>query len=113
MPAGRPSAIYHHEFGFTEEKFELLEAWFAEWSTPRPPRLLPHTYKIFTIASGVLAMNFSSCSLASSAPPAFLIAALLAKFGEPMKEFIDKHFNKLALLFSLCSAVSSPKIPKG
>jgi hypothetical protein len=26
---------------------------------------------------------------------------LIAKFGEPMKVFIDKHFNKLALAFGL------------
>ena len=29
------------------------------------------------------------------------MAFLLAKFGEPMKEKIDKHFNLLALLFGL------------
>jgi len=31
----------------------------------------------------------------------FLVAALVAKFGEPMKEKIDKHFNLLALVFGL------------
>ena len=31
----------------------------------------------------------------------FLVALLIAKFGEPMKEQMDKHFNKLALLFGL------------
>ena len=31
----------------------------------------------------------------------FLVALLIAKFGEPMKEQIDKHFNKLALVFGL------------
>jgi hypothetical protein len=31
----------------------------------------------------------------------FLVAILLAKFGEPMKEKIDRHFNVLALLFGV------------
>ena len=31
----------------------------------------------------------------------FLVAYLIAKFGEPIKVFIDKHFNKLALAFCL------------
>jgi len=30
-----------------------------------------------------------------------LVAALVAKFGEPMKEKIDRHFNLLALLFGV------------
>ena len=32
---------------------------------------------------------------------AALVAILLAKFGEPMKEKIDRHFNVLALLFGV------------
>jgi hypothetical protein len=29
------------------------------------------------------------------------VAILIAKFGEPMKEKIDKHFNLLALTFAV------------
>ena len=31
----------------------------------------------------------------------FIVAALLYKFGAPIKEFIDKYFNLLATLFIL------------
>lgn len=98
--------FYKYVPGFTEEKFELLEAWFDEWGLPLVllAGFSPIPYKIFTIASGVLAMNFPLFLLASAASRSarfFLVAALLAKFGEPMKEFIDEHFNKLALVFSL------------
>ena len=65
----------------------------------------PIPYKIFTIASGVLSMPLFPFILASavsrSAGGFFLVAILLAKFGEPMKDKIDRHFNLLALLFGI------------
>ena len=60
-----------------------------------------YSHKIFTIASGNLgglgSIHFSFRSQRSAR--FFLVAALVAKFGEPMKEKIDKHFNLLALVF--------------
>ncbi len=98
--------FYTYVPGFTEEKFDRLTAWFDEWGLPLVllAGFSPIPYKIFTIASGVLAMNFPLFLLASAASRSarfFLVAALLAKFGEPMKGLIDKHFNKLALAFSI------------
>ena len=64
----------------------------------------PIPYKIFTISSGVLGMALAPFILASAVSRSarfFLVAALMAKFGEPMKEKIDKHFNLLALIFGL------------
>jgi undecaprenyl pyrophosphate phosphatase UppP len=31
----------------------------------------------------------------------FLVAILIAKFGEPMKKKIDQHFNLLAFVFAI------------
>ena len=49
--------------------------------------------------NGTMAIYFGIRS--ESISEIFLVAFLLAKFGEPMKEKIDKHFNLLALLFGL------------
>ncbi len=92
--------------GFTEEKFASLVTWYAEWGWPLVflAGFSPIPYKVFTIASGVLGMAFPQFLLASTVSRSarfFLVAYLIAKFGEPMKVFIDKHFNKLALAFCL------------
>ena len=92
--------------GFTPEKFYQLKAWYEEWGWPLVfiAGFSPIPYKIFTVASGVLGMAlwpFILASAVSRSARFFLVAFLLAKFGEPMKEKIDKHFNLLALLFGL------------
>ena len=88
--------------GFTETGFAEIKEWgvlivFLAGFSPIP-------YKIFTIASGVFGMAFLPFVLASAVSRSarfFLVALLLAKFGEPMKEKIDRHFNKLALIFGI------------
>ena len=92
--------------GFTEEKFERLKDWYEEWGWPLVflAGFSPIPYKIFTIASGVLGMALLPFTLASAVSRSgrfFLVALLISKFGEPMKELIDKHFNKLAFAFGL------------
>jgi len=92
--------------GFTPEKFDQLKSWYEEWGWPLVfiAGFSPIPYKIFTVASGVLGMAlwpFIMASAISRSARFFLVAFLLAKFGEPMKEKIDKHFNLLALLFGV------------
>ena len=92
--------------GFTPEKFDQLKSWYEEWGWPLVfiAGFSPIPYKIFTVASGVLGMAlwpFIIASAISRSARFFLVAFLLAKFGEPMKEKIDKHFNLLALLFGV------------
>tara|TARA_A100001037_G_scaffold98276_1_gene89710 strand:- start:726 stop:1337 length:612 start_codon:yes stop_codon:yes gene_type:complete len=92
--------------GFSEKKYTLLKEWFDVWgwSLVFIAGFSPIPYKIFTILSGVLALNFPLFILASAVSRSarfFLVAVLIAKFGEPMKKQIDKHFNKLALAFCL------------
>ncbi|MBT7651235.1 MAG: DedA family protein [Opitutae bacterium] len=98
--------FYQYVPGFTEEKFGRIAEWYAEWGWPLVflAGFSPIPYKIFTIASGVLGMALLPFTLASAVSRSarfFLVALLIAKFGEPMKEQMDKHFNKLALLFGL------------
>ncbi|MFN3371189.1 MAG: YqaA family protein [Sphingomonadaceae bacterium] len=70
---------------------------FAAGFTPLP-------FKVITIAAGATAMPLwvlVSASLVSRAARFFLVAALLWKFGEPMKRIIDRHFALLTTAFTL------------
>ena len=92
--------------GFTEEKFVKLKDWYEEWGWPLVflAGFSPIPYKIFTVASGVLGMALAPFILASAVSRSarfFLVAFLMARFGEPMKEKIDRHFNLLALVFGI------------
>ena len=103
---GLAPTFFEYVPGFTEEKFDRIQEWYAEWGWPLVflAGFSPIPYKIFTIASGVLGMALVPFILASAVSRSarfFLVAALVSKFGEPMKEKIDKHFNLLALVFGL------------
>ncbi|MBC2778341.1 YqaA family protein [Parasphingopyxis marina] len=56
----------------------------------------PLPYKVITIAAGATAMPLHILIFASVIARSarfFLVAALLWKFGEPMKRIIDRHFG--------------------
>ncbi|SDH04045.1 YqaA family protein [Roseospirillum parvum] len=62
----------------------------------------PIPYKVFTLTSGVMEMNpwaFGAASLLSRGARFFLVAALLWRFGTPMRGFIEAHLGKLTLAF--------------
>lgn len=64
--------------------------------------ITPIPYKIFTISSGFFSFNFTEFMLASVIGRSlrfFTVAALIWKFGPPIKRFIDKYFNSLATIF--------------
>ena len=103
---GLQEYFYQYVPGFTKEKFSRIAEWYEEWGWPLVflAGFSPIPYKIFTIASGVLGMALLPFTLASAVSRSgrfFLVALLISKFGEPMKELIDKHFNKLAFAFAL------------
>ena len=90
--------------GFTPEKMERFQDSYKEWGwvIVFAAGFSPIPYKIFTIASGIAGMNIGAFLLASAISRSgrfFLVALLIAKFGEPMRRMIDAHFNKLALVF--------------
>jgi membrane protein YqaA with SNARE-associated domain len=98
------SFFFNYIPGFTEEfflkvmnNFNTYGFWyvFSAGFTPIP-------YKVFTIASGVFKLSFPLFVVASALSRSlrfFLVAALFWKFGPPIKRFIDKYFNLLAILF--------------
>jgi membrane protein YqaA with SNARE-associated domain len=64
--------------------------------------ITPIPYKIFTIASGVFTFDFKLfvfSSIIGRGTRFFIVAALIWKFGPPIRSFIDKYFNLLTFVF--------------
>ena len=62
----------------------------------------PFPFKIITIASGVFHLNlllFILVSIIGRGMRFYLVATLLKVFGEVIKEYIDRYFNLLSILF--------------
>ncbi len=57
---------------------------------------------MFTLAAGAFKINFPIfvlASLVSRSARFFIVAALIYKFGGPIKVFIEKYFNLLSIIF--------------
>ena len=81
------------------ELYDRYNFWivFTAGFTPLP-------YKIFTITGGLFHVNlamFIVASIISRGLRFMLIAGLIWKFGAPIKTFIDKYFNLLAIIFTV------------
>ena len=88
---------YAHQFDVFKDYYHEWGAWivFGAGITPFP-------YKVITIASGVVELNlwvFTIASVLARGGRFFLVAWLLKKYGEPMKDFIEKNLGMLAILF--------------
>lgn len=62
----------------------------------------PLPYKLFTITAGAFKINFVTfilMSIVSRSARFFLVAALIYKFGAPVRHFIDRYFSLLTILF--------------
>ncbi|HIJ79593.1 MAG: DedA family protein [Desulfobulbaceae bacterium] len=62
----------------------------------------PLPYKIFTLTAGAFhldLMTFTLVSLVSRAGRFFLVAALIHRFGAPIRTFIERYFNLLSIVF--------------
>ncbi|MBE9520095.1 MAG: DedA family protein [Proteobacteria bacterium] len=62
----------------------------------------PLPYKLFTITAGAFKVNFVTfilMSIVSRSARFFLVAALIYKFGAPVRHFIERYFNLLSILF--------------
>ena len=66
--------------------------------------LTPIPFKLLTITSGVAGMNllvFTAACVIGRAMRFFAVAWLMQRFGPTITPFIDRYFNKLALLFAV------------
>lgn len=63
----------------------------------------PIPYKVFTIAAGAFEVPFGAFVLVSAASRGarfFLVAGLIRLFGPAIRDFIDRWFNLLTILFA-------------
>lgn len=89
--------------GFTPEVFAQVCKSYEEHSVliVFTAAFTPIPYKVITITAGVSHISLLPFVLASTVGRAgrfFIVSGLLMKFGQPMKEFIEKYFNLLTVL---------------
>ena len=92
------------EFYGYMHQFDVFQSYYHEWGAwiVFGAGITPFPYKVITIASGVVDLNlwvFSLASVLARGMRIFLVAWLLKKYGEPMKDFIEKNLGKLSVLF--------------
>jgi membrane protein YqaA with SNARE-associated domain len=95
--------------GFTPELFSRVQGYFEQYDflVVFAAGFSPIPYKVFTIGAGVFDIGFPTFMLASIVSRSarfFLEAWLLKRYGAPMKLFIDRYFNWLAIGFVLLLA---------
>lgn len=94
-------ATLHYEVYFA--KVGELYAGNAFWAI-LAAAFTPIPYKVFTIAAGVWKINFFTLVFASiigRSARFFAVAVLLYFFGPKIKDFIEKYFNILSVVFFL------------
>lgn len=87
-------AEYFEEFA---QKYNDMGAWavLVAGVTPFP-------FKVITIASGVTQLSFPVFVISAIAARAlrfFIVATLLWKFGEPIRDFIEKRLGLMFIIF--------------
>ncbi|MCA9731889.1 MAG: DedA family protein [Deferribacteres bacterium] len=97
--------FFNHVPGFTETLFYKIKDMYDTWNfwVIFTAGFTPIPYKIFTVSAGAFNINFPMfiiASIVSRGARFFLVAGLLWKYGETIKNFIDKYFNLLAFVFT-------------
>jgi membrane protein YqaA with SNARE-associated domain len=99
---GEPLLNFYHAM----DKYEAFKAGFAQWGAwiIVLKGLTPIPFKLVTIASGAAQFDlvtFTLASIVSRSLRFFLLAALLWRFGEPIRDFIER---RLMLVTSVVAA---------
>lgn len=90
-----------------QDSFDKVQAWFKEWGLWAVlfAAITPFPFKVLTIFSGSVALNFPIFIIASIIGRSlrfFLVCGLLWKFGEPIRDFIEKRLGLVFTLFMIC-----------
>ncbi|MCP5381365.1 MAG: DedA family protein [Kordiimonadaceae bacterium] len=99
---GQPIVDFYH----LQSQFERFRTLYNDYGAiiVAVAGFSPIPYKVFTIASGVTHLDMTTFIIASAVSRSarfFLVAALLWKYGTPIRGFIENHLAKLTLLFSI------------
>jgi len=92
-------------YGYLKQ-FEEFQGYYHEWGAwiVFGAGITPFPYKVITIASGVVHLDlfvFGFVSVLSRGMRFYLVAWLLAKYGQSMKIFIEKNLGILSVIFLL------------
>jgi len=90
------------EFDTFKERFNALGHWAVLTAG-----ITPFPYKVITITSGATGLpffQFIAWSLVARTLRYFIIAGLLWKFGDPIREFIEKRLGLVFILFIILLA---------
>ncbi|RPH99825.1 MAG: DedA family protein [Calditrichaeota bacterium] len=98
--------FFRHIPGFSHEIFYSVKRLYEKWNfwVVFTAGFTPIPFKVFTITAGSFNVSFPMMILASIISRAarfYLVAGMIWKWGEPIKGFIDKYFNWLALAFTV------------
>ncbi len=92
--------------GFTPEIFAKVSQIYEDnafWAV-FTAGFTPIPYKVFTVsagATGISFLPFIAASICSRSLRFFAVGILMKIFGPPVRGFIDKYFNILAIVFTL------------
>ena len=92
--------------GVSPEAFERIQALYDRWDfwAIFLAGLTPIPYKAFTLSAGVFRISFPIFVIASVLSRGlrfFVVAALIYRYGEPISDFVDRHFNRLTVGFGV------------
>ncbi len=98
--------FYQYVPGVTPEAFLRVQGLYEQYDfwAVFVAGLTPIPYKVFTISSGVFAINFPIFVLASTLSRGLrfgIIGLLIYQFGPPISRFIDRYFNLLTWVFGI------------
>lgn len=90
--------------GFSREAFARVQGLYEEWGfvAVMIAGFTPIPYKVFTIASGLFAMNLPAFVVASTLSRGarfFIEAALIARYGARVREILERNFNLMTIVF--------------
>ncbi|MEO1086484.1 MAG: YqaA family protein [Acidobacteriota bacterium] len=97
---GRPVLEFYGKMAAFDEfaaRYNELGAWAVLFAG-----VTPFPYKVITITSGATGLDlgvFTLSSVVARALRFFIIAALLWKFGPPIKAFIEERLGLMAVIF--------------
>ncbi len=88
------------------EQYERVQALYQQWDVVAIALagFTPIPFKIFTITAGVFKINlltFTIVVVLSRGARFFLLGGLIWRFGPSIRNFVDRYFNLLVILFSI------------
>jgi membrane protein YqaA with SNARE-associated domain len=91
---------------FSAHKFEQVTGLYNQYGVPVvfAAGFTPIPYKVFTVAAGVAKINlpaFIATSIVGRGARFFLVAALIRRFGDQARDFIDRYFNLVTIAFTI------------